>query len=112
MVLEEVLPGTEAEDLQQTSLPRQWGELLAALHAVAPPAGWPWDLRGRCDEAFVRIGRRLSEPAIGARIDQAAWQRTIERCETLLNTQAWVVLLHGDLHLGNVLGGGLSRVWL
>jgi streptomycin 6-kinase len=76
---------------------------------MVPEWGWPWDLRGRCDEALARIGRRLSEPAIGARIDQATWQRTIERCETLLNTQAWVVLLHGDLHFGNVLDGGLSR---
>lgn len=109
MVLEEVLPGTEAEDLPQTSLPRQWGELLGALHAVPPPAGWPWDLCGRCDEAFARIGRRLSEPAIGARIDQATWERAIERCETLLNTQDRLVLLHGDLHLGNVLDGGPSR---
>jgi streptomycin 6-kinase len=109
MVLEQVVPGTEAEDLPQTSLPRQWGELLTALHAVAPPAGWQWDLRGRCDEAFARIGRRLSEPAIAARIGQATWRRTTERCETLLNTQARPVLLHGDLHLGNVLDGGPSR---
>ncbi|MFJ5816442.1 aminoglycoside phosphotransferase family protein [Streptomyces sp. NPDC093108] len=109
MVLEEVLPGTEAEDMPQTSLPQQWGELLAALHGVAPPAHWPLDLRGRCDEAFVRIGRRLSEPAIGARIGQAAWQRAIRRCETLLDSRAGLVLLHGDLHLGNVLDGGPSR---
>jgi streptomycin 6-kinase len=73
---------------------------------VAPPARWPLDLRGRCDEALARIGRKLSVPAIGARIDQATWQRTIRRCETLLDTQATVVLLHGDLHLGNVLDGG------
>lgn len=109
MVLEEVLPGTEAEDLPQTSLPQRWGELLAALHAVAPPPRWPRDLRGRCDEAFARIGRRLSEPAIGARIDQATWQRAIRRCAMLLDTQATLVLLHGDLHLGNVLDGGPSR---
>jgi len=109
MVLEEVLPGTEAEDLPQTSLPQRWGELLAALHAVTPPPRWPLDLRGRCDEAFVRIGRRLSEPAIGARIDQATWWRAIRRCAMLLNTQDRLVLLHGDLHLGNVLDGGLSR---
>jgi streptomycin 6-kinase len=109
MVLEEVLPGTVAEDLPQASLPQLWGELLAALHAVAPPARWPLELRGRCDEAFVRIGRRLSEPAIGARIDQATWQRAIRRCETLLDTQAMPVLLHGDLHLGNALDGGPSR---
>lgn len=109
MVLEEVLPGTEAEDMPQTSLPQQWGELLAALHSVAPPARWPLDLRGRFDEAFVRIGRRLSEPAIGARVGHAAWQRAIRRCETLLDSQARLVLLHGDLHLGNVLDGGPSR---
>jgi streptomycin 6-kinase len=109
MVLEEVLPGTEAGDLPPASLPQRWGELLAALHAVTPPAQWPWDLRGRCAEAFARIGRRLSEPAIGARIDQAMWQRTMGRCETLLDTPVRLVLLHGDLHLGNVLDGGPSR---
>jgi streptomycin 6-kinase len=109
MVLEEVLPGIVAEDMPQTSLPQRWGELLAALHAVAPPAQWPWDLRGRFDESFARIGRRLSEPAIGARVDQDTWQRAIRRCETLLDTQATLVLLHGDLHLGNALDGGPSR---
>ncbi|GLY44592.1 aminoglycoside O-phosphotransferase [Amycolatopsis sp. NBRC 101858] len=109
MVLEEVRPGTEAGDLAQASLPSRWGELLSALHAVAVPARWPWDLRGRCEEAFARIGRRLAEPAIGARIDPATWRRAIERCEALLETQARLVLLHGDLHLGNVLDGGPSR---
>ncbi|MFC0107996.1 aminoglycoside phosphotransferase family protein [Kibdelosporangium aridum] len=108
-VLEEVLPGTAAEDMPQASLPQQWGELLAALHAVAPPAQWPWDLRGRFDEAFARIGRRLSEPAIGARIGQATWQRAIRRCEALLVTQTRLVLLHGDLHLSNALDGSPSR---
>lgn len=109
MVLEEVLPGTMAEDMPPEALPQQWGELLSALHAVAPPPQWPWDLRGRCDEAFSRIGRRLSEPAIAARIGQAAWQRAIRRCETLLDTQTAPVLLHGDLHLGNALDGGPAR---
>jgi streptomycin 6-kinase len=109
MVLEEVVPGTEAGDMPQASLPDQWGELLAALHAVAPPARWPLDLRGRCAEAFARIGRRLSEPAIGARIDRSTWQRAIRRCEWLLDSQGRLVLLHGDLHLGNVLDGGPSR---
>nr|WP_230862605.1 aminoglycoside phosphotransferase family protein [Amycolatopsis camponoti] len=109
MVLEEVRPGTEAGDLPAAKLPRQWGELLAALHAVEPPAHWPRDLRGRCDEAFLRIGRRLAEPAIRARIGPGTWQRAIRRCDALLDTQAEVVLLHGDLHLGNVLDGGPSR---
>ncbi|MEV6911628.1 aminoglycoside phosphotransferase family protein [Amycolatopsis sp. NPDC051071] len=109
MVLEEVIPGTIAEALPPAPLPRQWGELLTALHAVPAPVGWPLDLRGRFEESFARIGRRLSEPAIGARIDQDTWQRTIRRCETLLDTQDTRVLLHGDLHLGNALDGGPSR---
>ncbi|WP_207898166.1 aminoglycoside phosphotransferase family protein [Amycolatopsis pittospori] len=109
MVLEEVRPGTEAEDLQQEFLPRLWGDLLTALHAVPAPPHWPSDLRGRFEESFGRIGRRLSEPAIGARIDQATWERAVRRCETLLDTQSTRVLLHGDLHLGNALDGGPSR---
>jgi streptomycin 6-kinase len=109
MVLAEVLPGTEAADLPPESLPRRWGELLAALHAVPPPTHWPRDLRGRCDEAFTRIGRRLTEPAVGARIGRQTWQRAIRRCAALLDTQTGIVLLHGDLHLGNVLDGGPTR---
>lgn len=106
MVLEEIQPGTEAEHLPSSTLPAQWGELLAALHSVAPPEGWPWSLRGRFEESFDRIGRRITEPAISARVGPATWRRAIERCERLLDTQADVVLLHGDLHLGNVLDGG------
>ncbi|WP_432846124.1 hypothetical protein ACQPXB_36795 [Amycolatopsis sp. CA-161197] len=41
MVMEEVVPGTEAESLPRQAMPQRWGELLAALHAVAPPADWP-----------------------------------------------------------------------
>ncbi|WP_375792226.1 phosphotransferase [Streptomyces rhizosphaericus] len=78
-----------------------------ALHGVAPPPRPPRVLRGRCEEAFARVGRRLSEPAISARID--VWSGAMQRCERLLDTEAATVLLHGDLHLGNVLGGGAER---
>ncbi|WP_435156115.1 aminoglycoside phosphotransferase family protein [Amycolatopsis sacchari] len=108
-VLEEILPGTEAEDLPAATLPPLWGKLLAALHAASPPVGWPWHLRGRCEEAFDRIGPRLSDPAIAAGISEPDWQRAIRRCETLLDTQAANVLLHGNLHLGNVLDAGPAR---
>ncbi|GAA3030963.1 aminoglycoside phosphotransferase family protein [Actinokineospora globicatena] len=104
MVLEEVVPGAEAVDTPL--LPGLWGDLLAALHAVKPPTRWPWDLRGRLDEAFVRIGKRLAEPEIGARVGLAAWERAARRCGELLDTQTRTVLLHGDLHLGNALDGG------
>ncbi|WP_330277725.1 aminoglycoside phosphotransferase family protein [Lentzea sp. NBC_00516] len=104
VVLEEVLPGTLAEDLPFASLPGRWADLLAALHGVpARPVGL---LRGRCEESFARVGRRLAEPVIGARISEALWSRAIARCRKLLDTEATTVLLHGDLHLGNVLDGG------
>lgn len=109
MVLEEVVPGTPAEDMPAASLPGQWSELLAALHGVAPPPRPPRLLRGRCEEAFARVGRRLSEPAISARMDVTAWDRAVRRCERLLDTEATTVLLHGDLHLGNVLDSGAKR---
>ncbi|MFF0507787.1 aminoglycoside phosphotransferase family protein [Streptomyces fimicarius] len=109
MVLEEILPGTSAEYMPAASLPEQWAELLAALHGVAPPPQLTRVLRGRCEESFARVGRRLSEPAIRARMDATLWDRAIQRCERLLDTEATTVLLHGDLHLGNALDGGADR---
>ncbi|WP_236789716.1 aminoglycoside phosphotransferase family protein [Amycolatopsis sp. GM8] len=109
MVLEEIVPGTVAEELPPDSLPMRWGALLSALHGVVPPESWPWDLRGRCAESFARVGRRLAEPLIGRRVGHDVWQRATRRCHTLLDTQTRRVLLHGDLHLGNVLDGGTAR---
>ncbi|UED88683.1 aminoglycoside phosphotransferase family protein [Streptomyces profundus] len=109
MVLTEIVPGTPAEHLPAASLPARWAELLAALHDVPPPARPTRTLRGRMDESFARVGRRLSDPAIGARLDAAAWERAIRRCGRLLDTAPTTVLLHGDLHLGNVLDGGAER---
>ncbi|MEV6644343.1 aminoglycoside phosphotransferase family protein [Amycolatopsis sp. NPDC051371] len=94
----------------------QWWAVVGASARRAPPVSSRWhSARQRCwihlpcDEAFARIGRRLSDPVVSARIGQDAWQRAIQRCEVLLDSQARVVLLHGDLHFGNVLDGGPSR---
>ncbi|MFJ6016352.1 aminoglycoside phosphotransferase family protein [Streptomyces sp. NPDC092952] len=106
MVLEEIVPGTPAQNLPAAALAQPWAELLAALHQVpSPPAPVPV-LRERCEEAFTRVGRRLSEPAVGARMDTTTWNRAVQRCERLLDTQTTTVLLHGDLHPGNVLDAG------
>jgi streptomycin 6-kinase len=106
VVLTEVRPGTEAEDLPAESLPGLWGGLLADLHAVAPPDDLARTLRERCEESLARIGKRLAEPAIGAHVSQELWRATEERCRRLLDSQTRTVLLHGDLHLGNALDGG------
>jgi streptomycin 6-kinase len=106
VVIEEIRPGTAADDLDQHPSPEAWADLITALHAVEPLATPPRDLRARMGEAFTRIGKRLAEPAIGARITRHTWNLAIERCNTLLDTESTRVMLHGDLHLGNVLDGG------
>ncbi|MFE1150757.1 aminoglycoside phosphotransferase family protein [Streptomyces albidoflavus] len=108
MTLEEVVPGTPVAELPGPD-PARWAELMAALHGAAPAATTPRLLRGRMEEAFARVGRRLAEPAVGARMDAAAWDRARRRCERLLDTETATVLLHGDLHPGNVLVGGAGR---
>lgn len=110
VLLESIEPGTEADELPHPPSAREWGDLILALHrAAAPPPGYPRDLRGRCDEFFARIGRRLAEPAIGQRVRPADLDRGARRYGLLLATAPAQVLLHGDLHLGNVLDGGPAR---
>ncbi|MEV0678196.1 aminoglycoside phosphotransferase family protein [Actinosynnema sp. NPDC050436] len=101
VLVEAVVPGTEAD-----ASPAEWAELMAALHAVPPPPGLKRTLRGRMEEAFARISRRLSEPAIAAHVDRDVWGLAVRRCERLLDSTSTEVLLHGDLHPGNVLDGG------
>ena len=69
----------------------------------------PRDLRGRCDEFFARIGRRLAEPQIGEHVRPEDLDRGARRYGALLATQPTQVLLHGDLQPGNVLDGGITR---
>ncbi len=77
--------------------------------ATATPPGFPRDLRGRCDESFARIGRRLADPAIARHVFPEDLDRGASRYDRLLATAPSQVLLHGDLHLGNVLDGGPTR---
>lgn len=109
VVLEAIEPGTAADELPDPPTVRQWSDLLTALHRVQRPPNLQRDLRARCEEFFARIGRRLTEPLIGARISPATWNRALDRCRNLLATEPTRVLLHGDLHLGNVLYAGPGR---
>ena len=109
VLLESIEPGTGADELAQPPPPQEWGQLVRALHCAAAPPHFPRDLRGRCDEFFARIGRRLAEPHIGQRVRPADLERGADRYGQLLATAPSRVLLHGDLHLGNVLDGGPAR---
>ncbi|GAB2965037.1 aminoglycoside phosphotransferase family protein [Saccharothrix stipae] len=108
VLMEAVRPGTMADELPTPPSPGEWAGLAAALHTVPDPgAGWR-GLRDRCEEFYTRIGRRLADPAVAAHVSEEMWTRARERCGALLDTQP-AVLLHGDLHLGNVLDGGPER---
>lgn len=110
VLLESIEPGTGADELPDPPSAQAWGELILALHgSTEPPPGFPRDLRGRCDESFARIGRRLAEPSIGAQIRPTDLSRGAGRYDRLIATAPSQVLLHGDLHLGNVLDGGPDR---
>jgi streptomycin 6-kinase len=108
-LLESIEPGTCADELPDPPTAQEWGSLIRALHCAGRPPGFPRDLRGRCDEFFARIGRRLAEPQIGEHVRPADLDRGAHRYGLLLATQPTQVLLHGDLHLGNVLDGGPAR---
>jgi streptomycin 6-kinase len=107
VLLELIDPGTTAGELQPPPSAREWASLLSALHRVPVPPGYPHDLRTQCEGFFDRIGRRVAEPEIGRWVTAADVARGAERYEALLATGSARVLLHGDLHLANVLDGGV-----
>jgi streptomycin 6-kinase len=109
VLLELIEPGTRADELAPQPSAREWARLLQALHAAPPPPGFSRDLRGHCDGFFTWIGRRVSDPEIARMVGPADVERGFSRCQALLASETTRVLLHGDLHLGNVLDGGCSR---
>jgi streptomycin 6-kinase len=109
MLMEAIEPGTPTDELPHPPTVRQWADLLTDLHNLKVPPTPPQDLRTRCEEFFARISRRLTDPRIGERISHSTWNRALDRCRRLLATASTSVLLHGDLHLGNVLDAGPPR---
>ncbi len=109
VLLELIEPGTRADELTPQPSVREWAGLLQALHMAAVPPGVRRDLHDQCEGFFTRIGRRVSDPEIGRMVGPADVERGFSRCQALVASQTTRVLLHGDLHLGNVLDGGGSR---
>lgn len=104
VLMEAIEPATVAEELARSPSIQHWADLLIALHGAVPPADPLPELR--CDGFLARLGRRIADPAIGARVGAADLGRATARCDALLATQRTRVVLHGDLHLRNVLDGG------
>jgi streptomycin 6-kinase len=104
VLLERIEPGTPVRDLPEPPSATQWAELMRGLHVATVPPDYSRHLRDQCDKAFDGIGRRASDPVSLADVETGA-----ARARALLATEPARVLLHGDLHLANVLDGGPSR---
>ncbi|HEX4720904.1 MAG TPA: aminoglycoside phosphotransferase family protein [Pseudonocardiaceae bacterium] len=108
LLMSAVVPGTEIGDLPRQPTPREYAALLADLHAVQPPPEMiPRDLRQRTDQFLHRGIGQLGEPAFaGSGLRRSDFEQAMAELDDLLSTPWPTALLHGDLHLGNVLDGG------
>lgn len=102
VLMERVLPGEEAGAEGRAPTEDQWVSLLRDLHssAAAPVTD---RLDDRCADMFERIGARQARPAVQAHVSDATWARAVEVCRRLLDDRGDQAVIHGDLHLGNVL---------
>ncbi len=94
LLMELVEPGTPVEKLPCPSA-TAYAEFLRDLHSAGSPDAAPRQLYGWTEVLFESAARR------GVDLGSARDMR-----DELIATQTREVLLHGDLHLGNVLDGG------
>ena len=111
ILLEPIGDGTPLVRAERTPPVDEVADLLGALRSAAPPPGEnlePLALRVR----FVLehwIGRRERDPRMRAAVAEDAIPASVERAVALARDAGETVLLHGDLHPGNVLEGGRQR---
>lgn len=107
VLLTEIRPGTPVRDLPVEPGPAEFGELLVALHGVPVPAAGvlPRDLRTGTDGFLRRAARRLADPVVAAHLRAEDFDRAVAVRDRLLAGRSRTALVHGDLHLANVLLG-------
>lgn len=103
VLMEHILPGETLDDSRATpASPTEWAALLEDLHRTST-VGVTDVLRQRCEDMFRRIGARRDTDRVSPHISREVWRTTVEECLNLLETDREQVVIHGDLHLGNVL---------
>ena len=111
ILLESIGDGTPLVRAERTPPVEEVADLLGALRSAAPPPGEnlePLALRVR----FVLehwIGRRERDPRMTEAVPPDALPAAIGAAVGLARDARETVLLHGDLHPGNVLEGGPQR---
>lgn len=108
VLMERVLPGTTLDDSRaEPPTPQDWAALLEDLHSTRADSTTQHVvtdvLRQRCEDMFRRIGERQATERVSGHISRETWGRAVRECLALLETDREQVVIHGDLHLGNVL---------
>ncbi|MEU7949198.1 aminoglycoside phosphotransferase family protein [Micromonospora taraxaci] len=95
VLLEAIHPGTLVEKMPQPPTPPEYAAFLTDLHGAGDPAAAPRQLADWIDVLFNSATRRGADLSGSKRLR-----------DDLFAVPTDTVLLHGDLHLGNVLSGG------
>ncbi|MFK5581947.1 aminoglycoside phosphotransferase family protein [Serinicoccus sp. LYQ131] len=106
VLLERIVPGHTLDSTRgEPPTPPQWASLLQDLHRTDVD-GVSDTLADRCEDMVDRIGARQALPQVRTHVPDSLWQRVVADCRDLIRTGTEQVVIHGDLHLGNVLDGG------
>jgi streptomycin 6-kinase len=92
VLLESIRPGTLVEKMAQPPTPAQYAAFLTDLHGAGDPGSAPRRLEDWIDVLFNSAAQRGADLAESKRLR-----------DDLFAEPTATVLLHGDLHLGNVL---------
>ncbi|MGO1318440.1 MAG: aminoglycoside phosphotransferase family protein [Cellulomonadaceae bacterium] len=101
-LMERVTPGTPLRGGDDLPTAHGWALLLRDLHG-SEPGGVPDTLSARCEEMLARIGDRRSMPAVRGLVPEGTWSAVVRLCRDLSGAGEDEAVIHGDLHLGNVL---------
>lgn len=109
LLLENIEPGTKISDEPQVPPVHEVAELLTGLRETAKyDAGQLPALAQGMEPMFSRIGGLLSNPQVSALVARQLLDDGYHRARELASNGPQG-LLHGDLHLFNILRGGPSR---
>ena len=111
LLMEALRPGTALTGGLNRSRLREVVGLVRDLHAGAGEktlARFP-PLLERVEFIFEFWGKRLRKPEVAAVIPQGLPERSLAAARKLATRSGHRVLLHGDLHVRNVLDGGPDR---
>jgi len=110
LLLEKIEPGTRVVDQPELPEASEMAELLTGLRcAPGDYVGQLPTLAKRMDATFSLTGRLLSNPRVGPLVAPSLLAHGHRLARELAAAGGAPGLLHGDLHLSNILQGGPGR---